>query len=275
MRVVRSFVALALLLVPSIASAAPPTDAPVESHPPRAHAKRPPRTARVQKTEHKACLKTAVEVVGPGESSTFSLEKCDGAPAPLAIDQLSVLARPGSAAKPKVTVDVLAKSHGAELAPGIRRVDPRLLERLETAVDHFRKPGQPAKVLLVSGYRPKSAGSYHQSGRALDFRIDGVDNQALVAFCKTLPDTGCGFYPNSSFVHIDVRDAGAGHVAWIDVSKPGEAPKYVSSWPLPSEETPKAAAAPADEPKLAPLAPASMEAPMPKGRKLDRHPYFF
>jgi hypothetical protein len=282
MRLVSSFVALAMLLVPAVASAASPTDDPVESHPPRPHAKphdkKTPRTARVQKTEkaeHKACLKAAVEVVGPGESSTFSLAKCDGTPAPLAIDQLSILARPGTAAKPKVTIDVLAKSHGPELAPGIRRIDPRLIERLETAIDHFRKPGQPAKMLLVSGYRPKSAGSYHQSGRAIDFRIDGVDNQALVAFCKTLPDTGCGYYPNSSFVHIDVRNAGAGHVAWIDVSKPGEAPKYVSSWPLPNDGPTKAAPPAADESH--PLPAAVMEAPLgpAKGHRLDRHPYVF
>jgi hypothetical protein len=264
MRLACSFVALALLLVPTVASAAPPAP----SHP-RA---KPVRTARVQKTTPRTCLKTAVEIVSGGESSTFSLAKCDGAPAPLAIDQLSILARPGGAAKPKVTVDVLSKSHGTELSPGIRRIDPRLLERLETAIDHFRKPGQPAKVLLVSGYRPKSAGSYHQSGRALDFRIDGVENEALVAFCKTLPDTGCGYYPNSSFVHIDVRNAGAGHVAWIDVSKPGEAPKYVSSWPHAGEDASKVPALPTDEPRLAP---AVMEAPMTKGHRLDRHPYFF
>jgi len=256
MRVVRSFVALALLLVPAVAIAAPP---------------RHSRTARIQKAEHKTCLKAAVEVVGAGESSTFSLARCDGAPAPLAIDQLSLLARPGNAPKPKVTIDVLARSRGTELAPGIRRIDPRLLERLETAIDHFRKPGQPAKVLLVSGYRPRSSGSYHQSGRALDFRIDGVDNEALVAFCKTLPDTGCGYYPNSSFVHIDVRDAGAGHVAWIDISKPGEAPKYVSSWPHPGGDASKLPALPTDEPRLSP---AVMEAPM-RGHKPDRHPYFF
>jgi hypothetical protein len=264
MRLVRSFVALALLLVPAVASAAPPA---APAHP---HAK-PVRTARMQKTAPRACLKTAVEIVAGGESSTFSLAKCDGAPAPLAIDQLSLLARPGGAAKPKVTIDVLAKSHGTELAPGIRRIDPRLVQRLETAIDHFRKQGQPAKVLLVSGVRPKSAGSYHQSGRALDFRIDGVENEALVAFCKTLPDTGCGYYPNSSFVHIDVRDAGAGHVAWIDISKPGEAPKYVSSWPRPGGDAPKLPALPVDEPRLSA---AVMEAPM-RGHRPDKHPYFF
>jgi hypothetical protein len=55
-------------------------------------------------------------------------------------------------------------------------------------------------------------------------------------FAKTLGDTGCGFYPNSSFVHIDVRDAGAGHVTWIDASGPGETPRYVPTWPPPAPE---------------------------------------
>ena len=235
MRAVSSFVAVAFLLIPAIASAAPPKGA------------KPTRTARVQKSETKTCMKPAVEIIGSGESATFSLTKCDGAAVPLGVDQLSLLARPASATKPKVTVDVLAKNRGNELAPGIRRIDARLVERLEQAIDHFRKPGAPSKVLVVSGYRPKSAGSYHQSGRALDFRIDGVQNEALIAFCKTLPDTGCGYYPNGTFVHMDVRQTGAGHVAWIDVSRPGEAPKYVSAWPTPGDDPARLPALPPDE----------------------------
>ena len=146
-------------------------------------------------------------------------------------------------------------------------LDPRLIERLEQTVDHFRKSGQPAKVSIVSGYRPKSSGSFHQSGRALDLRIEGVTNEALVAFCKTLPDTGCGYYPNSLFVHMDVRDVGAGHVTWIDISKPGEAPKYVSAWPLPSEEASKLPSLPADDP-------SSDVRPAPKAGRPSRT-YFF
>src|SRR4029078_12850254 len=53
----------------------------------------------------------------------------------------------------------------------------------------------------------------------------------VFAFCTTLSDTGCGYYPNSSFVHLDVRDPGAGHVTWIDASGPGESPRYGSAWP--------------------------------------------
>jgi hypothetical protein len=167
-------------------------------------------------------------VLAGAESATFSLSKCDGTASPAGVDQLSVLARPGSAAKPTEPMASLGKARGSELAPGIRRVDTRLVEHLQLAVDHFRKDAERAHVVLVSGYRPRSSGSYHAAGRALDFRIEGVSNDALVAFCKTLPDTGCGYYPNSVFVHMDVRDPGTGHVAWVDTSHPGEAPRYAS-----------------------------------------------
>ena len=79
----------------------------------------------------------------------------------------------------------------------------------------------------------------HATGRAIDFRIEGTKNEDVVAFCKTLTDTGCGFYPNSSFVHLDVRDPGAGHVSWIDASGPGETPHYVTAWPPKSAKSPE------------------------------------
>jgi hypothetical protein len=225
----------ALSIIPAAASAASP-------------AGKPGHTPRVAKAH--TCTKAPVEILAGTESATFSLAKCDGRANPLGVDQLSILARPASAPKPRGPLAALAKTHGAELAPGVRRVDPRLVERLESVVDHFRKEAKVEHVALISGYRPRSAASYHSTGRALDFRIDGVSNEALVAFCKTLPDTGCGYYPNSLFVHMDVRDPGTGHVSWIDVSRPGEAPKYVSVWPLPADGqdvTTKLPPLPADE----------------------------
>ena len=60
-------------------------------------------------------------------------------------------------------------------------------------------------------------------GKAIDFRVSGVPNEAVRDFCRTLKNTGCGYYPHSVFVHMDVRDASA---FWIDYSKPGEAPRY-------------------------------------------------
>ncbi len=177
------------------------------------------------------CTKDPIEIIRGPEIDTFQLTKCDGTIAPLAVEHLSVLIRPGSAARPTTPIAELAKKKGGELAPGVHRIDERLAMRIQTLVDHFAKPGFPVKLSVVSGYRPSSVGSMHATGRAIDFRIEGAKNEDVVAFCKTLTDTGCGFYPNSSFVHLDVRDPGAGHVSWIDASGPGETPRYVSTWP--------------------------------------------
>ena len=203
-----------------------------------------PRGVKLPKVKP-PCFRDPVTIVHFNEEDSFPLTKCDGSVAPLAQERLSVLARPGSAVKPKTDPAVLAQAPGEALSPGIRRVDPLLIQRIQTMIDHFAKARRvkQAKIHLVSGYRPSSKGSYHASGRALDLRLEGVTNEALVAFCKTLPDTGCGYYPNSSFIHVDVRKPGTGHVAWIDASGPGESPRYVSSWPPPPSQRALPAAA--------------------------------
>ncbi len=68
--------------------------------------------------------------------------------------------------------------------------------------------------------------------------VEGVRNEDLATFCRSLPDTGCGYYPKSSFVHVDVRPKGTGHVYWIDASGPGEDAKYVAAWPPPKDSEP-------------------------------------
>ncbi len=218
------------------------------------------------------CFHDVALVQRGAEASTFSLTRCDGSPAPLAIERLSVLARPNASAAPPVNVAALAKRPTADLAPGVRRMDTRLVERLQAVVDHFGRgtgatKGAPrARIVLVSGYRPASVGSFHAHGRALDFRVDGVANEELVAFCKTLRDTGCGYYPNSSFVHLDVREPGTGHVQWIDGSGPGESPHYVSAWPPPPSSSPaRTGAADAVSPVIA-LDPEAMPT------AVDEHP---
>lgn len=181
------------------------------------------------------CFSPTIEIMRGTEGDRFSLTKCDGTLAPTALEHLSVLARPGSAGKPEKAWTELAKVKSANIAAGIRRVDAGLAARLETVIAHFTKDGKTPRMEVISGYRPASVGSFHANGRALDFHVDGVSNEALVTFCKTLNDTGCGYYPNSSFVHMDVRPPGTGHVQWIDASGPGESPHYVSAWPAPPE----------------------------------------
>jgi uncharacterized protein YcbK (DUF882 family) len=105
-------------------------------------------------------------------------------------------------------------------------VDPRLVALVGIVSSHFG--GKP--IDIVSGYRAYSPTQYtahsnHNLGRALDFRVRGVSNEALRDFCRTLRSAGCGYYPNSTFVHLDVRDAKA---YWVDRSRPGEPPNYDS-----------------------------------------------
>jgi uncharacterized protein YcbK (DUF882 family) len=218
-----------------------------------------------KKPKVKTCLNPAVTFARLGQPTdvAFALTTCKGKVAPLAIEYLSILGRPYDLPQPtwmkpaqvlnlpaqqiasevQKTFDAKSKSKDKnaklgtkldpkdkEVAPGIKRLDAGLVVRLQAIADKF--PGKT--ITLVSGYRPKSAGSPHKAGHAFDIRLDGVTNETLVAFCKTLKDTGCGYYPNSYFVHVDVREPGTGHVFWIDVSGPGEKPQYVKSWPPPA-----------------------------------------
>ena len=263
-------------LVQPISSKAEPT---VEI---KAHAIEPRRTPIIRVSTHEGssgratladkkakhakppCLHAPVDVTRGGEEEIFALTKCDGSVAPLAVEVMSIVVRPGSAAKPTAPIaDVAAKAakeKSDDLAPGIKKLDERVIERMQLVLDHFAKPRMTPKLFVVSGYRPSSKGSFHAMGRAIDFRVEGVENTDLVAFCKTLPDTGCGYYPNSSFIHLDVRDSGAGHVAWIDVSGPGDKPEYVATWPPPpkgDEEDPVKLLAKLDELQLLPASPAT------------------
>lgn len=103
-------------------------------------------------------------------------------------------------------------------------IDPRLVTLLGMVSDHFG--GRP--VHIVSGYRPFSPRQYtrhskHNVGHAVDFSIEGVPNTVLRDFCRTFRNAGVGYYPNSTFVHLDVRTT---KVYWVDYSRPGEAPRY-------------------------------------------------
>ncbi len=201
------------------------------------------------KESPKACIDKAIVVHAGSEQEKVHLTKCGGEVLPTAIAQMSVLVRPSSSKRPAASIETLSTKKGKLIAPGIRRVSEGVVERLAKVVRHFSRPGETTKVHIVSGYRPRSAESSHASAKALDFRIEGVKNEAIVAFCKKLDDTGCGFYPNSQFVHIDERDEGAGHVAWIDASRPGEPARYVSDWPIPTEKAAAAVLVSVDEKK--------------------------
>ncbi len=136
--------------------------------------------------------------------------------------EVQVASRKGKllpASLPKLTRFLRHGPSGAE-----HPIDPRLASLIAVVSDHFG--GKPIHV--VSGFRPYSPKQYtphsnHNLGRAMDFRIEGVSNTTLRDFCLTLNNAGVGYYPNSTFVHLDVRTT---KTYWIDYSRPGEAPRY-------------------------------------------------
>jgi len=105
-------------------------------------------------------------------------------------------------------------------------ISERLLRLLVRVSDTFG--GRPVRI--VSGFRKRSfyRDSRHRRSEAVDFSIPGVPNAALRQYLLLLEDVGVGYYPNSSFVHLDVR---ACPIQWVDYAGPGEAPRRTRRLP--------------------------------------------
>lgn len=102
-----------------------------------------------------------------------------------------------------------------------RILHSRLIHMIQRVAERY--PGKTIEI--VSGYRPGETGqeSMHTQARAMDFRVRGVPNRELYEFCTGLPNAGCGYYPNSVFIHMDARNRSA---TWTDYSRPGEKAIY-------------------------------------------------
>jgi len=147
-------------------------------------------------------------------------------------------------------------------------IEPRLIRLIAQISDKFGG----RELRIVSGYRTQSfvAASKHKEGRAIDFSIPGMPNEALRDYLRTLDDVGVGYYPNSSFVHLDVRSYNA---YWVDYAGPGEAPqksphaKKRKGQPIESDDPPEGeheAPAPSEDDAADP-APAPSEPSAPEG----------
>jgi len=110
----------------------------------------------------------------------------------------------------------------------VHAMSPRLVKMLYDVGKHW--PGR--RIEVFSGYRhphvAKNPHSPHMQGLACDFRVTGVANTELRDYLrKSFDRVGVGYYPNSSFVHLDARKD---HSAfWIDYSGPGERAMYSAS----------------------------------------------
>lgn len=97
----------------------------------------------------------------------------------------------------------------------------RIVTILVAVSAHY--PGRT--IQIISGYRhPKvsrhAKRSNHTRGRAIDFRVQGVPNRELRDLVRaSFSGIGVGYYPNSTFIHVDVRDREG---QWIDYAGPGQ-----------------------------------------------------
>lgn len=196
------------------------------------------------------CLSDAIELrrFGSDRRVTLSLTRCDGQPNLDALAALSALAQPLQQAPslPDVPAAVL------DADQTVVQLNAGLLVRLQRLVEHF--PGHGIEI--VSGYRPHAhPGSRHRSADALDLRIEDVDNFELSEFARTLEATGVGYYPNSTFVHVDVR---ATEAYWVDRSGPGEKADY-GPWPRKQQTAAPAETASSADEETAPAENAAAE----------------
>ncbi len=107
-------------------------------------------------------------------------------------------------------------------------MNPRLISLIYRTGRHW--PGH--RIEVVSGYRhpkyAKNPRSPHMKGLACDFRVAGVRNTELRDYLRhNFEKVGVGYYPNSSFVHLDIRKDRSAF--WIDYSGPGERALYSSA----------------------------------------------
>ncbi len=92
-------------------------------------------------------------------------------------------------------------------------IDPLVLDFL---YDLMQKLGYHREVQMVCGYRSVETntmlhnrskgvalGSMHTQGRALDFRLPGVDTRRVWETARSMKRGGTGYYHGSDFVHID------------------------------------------------------------------------
>ncbi|MCA9574028.1 MAG: LysM peptidoglycan-binding domain-containing protein [Polyangiales bacterium] len=188
--------------------------------------------ARANRIDVDATLQPGQRLVLPGHEHTAAARQQYGRPRnpgvvtffrfssreTLRIRVLDSRGRPRRAARTQ-----LSRLMRERQSDATHEVDERLMRLLVQVSDNFGG----RKLYIISGFR--TAGGYtressrHTQGRAVDFRVDRVANTEVRDYCRQLPDTGVGYYPNSSFVHLDTRSDSA---YWVDYSRSGEAPRY-------------------------------------------------
>ncbi len=185
---------------------------------------------RVNRLRRNARLRAGQRLVLPGFAPRESLNRDYGSPeSPGNVrirrgsEEATLLLRDAEGRVPRASLIRLGELMKRNEEDELREPHPRLALLLAHLSDEFG--GRP--IQIVSGFRPvrgfTRATSRHTRGRATDIRIRGVSNRAIWERCRRISGAGCGFYPRSSFVHVDAR----GHrTQWVDWSRPGRRPRY-------------------------------------------------
>jgi uncharacterized protein YcbK (DUF882 family)/LysM repeat protein len=110
---------------------------------------------------------------------------------------------------------------------------PPLPERLVRLLVKVSDTFGGRSIHVVSGYRTNSyyQDSRHRLSAAVDFAVADVPNTILCEYLRELDDVGVGYYPNSNFVHLDVRKQST---YWVDYAGPGEPPRSTPNAPRPA-----------------------------------------
>jgi uncharacterized protein YcbK (DUF882 family) len=166
------------------------------------------KTAKKTSKKPKAPKNPPVELYTVNHKETFSLRLRDAQGKPIKGNQRRF--------------DKFLRCHHTEVK---HAMNPRLMRVLYQTGRHW--PGHRLEV--VSGYRSpkvaKNPHSPHMKGLACDFRVEGIKTTELRDYLrKTFEKVGVGYYPNSTFVHVDMRKDRSAF--WIDYSGPGERAMY-------------------------------------------------
>ena len=95
-------------------------------------------------------------------------------------------------------------------------IEPRVLDAVYRIQVHF----DAQEIRIISGYRtPHGGASNHGKGRAIDVVVPGATDDDVAKFAREMGFMGVGIYPQSGFVHVDVRERS---YFWIDSSGPGK-----------------------------------------------------
>lgn len=85
--------------------------------------------------------------------------------------------------------------------------DQTLVELLDDVREHFGRPGHPSSGLRCKTWNTIQGGvgnSYHMTGKAMDFSIEGHGAAEVCAYVRTRPNCKYTYEIDGAYVHVEV-----------------------------------------------------------------------